>query len=438
MCSQTDAGGRKKLIVLSADALVYEDLEVLSAMPNYQKYLAGGCLVRRVRSVYPTITYVCHASMASGVYPDRHGIHGNLEFTPGSLTPPWKWFRSANQWGEDIFKAAKESGYTTGAIYWPTTGNHPCIDYLIDEYWTQSPEDTVREAYRRSGSSPAVLEIIDRHSPGLVLREHPGCDDFIMNCAADILREYSPDVLFLHPANIDDARHKTGLFTPEVREAVARTDRWIGRLMEAAEAAGVLERTNLVLTSDHGQLEVKRTVNLNVYLADEGLIRVGSDGSLADWDAYCLSGGLSALVYLRDPGDRGLYHQVYTLLNRLAEEGVYGISQVFTEPEIREKEHLGGPFSFVLESDGFTSFGDRWTRPAVTGFDQEDYRRGRATHGHLPCKGPQPVFVAKGPDFRENVTLETCSLVDEAPTYARLLGVELPGADGRALEEFLR
>ena len=54
------------------------------------------------------------------------------------------------------------------------------------------------------------------------------------------------------------------------------------------------------------------------------------------------------------------------------------------------------------------------------------------------CKGPQPVFVAKGPDFRENVTLETCSLVDEAPTYARLLGVELPGADGRALEEFLR
>ena len=48
------------------------------------------------------------------------------------------------------------------------------------------------------------------------------------------------------------------------------------------------------------------------------------------------------------------------------------------------------------------------------------------------------MFVAKGPDFRCGVTLERGLVVDEAPTYAKLLGVELPQADGRPMEQFLR
>lgn len=427
----------QKLIVLSADAMVHEDLELLSQQPNYQKHLAGGCAVRRVRSVYPTITYACHATMSTGVYPDRHGVLGNLEFTPGSLTPPWKWFYRSLGWKEDIFQAVKAAGGTTAAVYWPVTGNHPAIDYLIDEYWTQGPEDTFRDAYRRSGSSEAVLDIIDRHKEGVVLRKHPGCDQFIMDCAGDILRQFRPDLLMIHPANIDDFRHRTGVFSRDVEAEVVRTDRWIGQLMEAAEEAGVGPETNFVLTSDHGQMEIKRTVNLNVFLADRGFLTV-RDGQLADWRAYCLSGGLSALVYLRDPQDQILYREVLSVLEEMAEEGLYGISQVFTEPEIRERERLGGDFSFALESDGYTSFGDNWVRPAVIGYDQSDYRRGRATHGHLPDKGPQPVFVAKGPGFREGAELDACRLVDEAPTFARVMGVELPRADGRVLEELLR
>lgn len=433
----TPAAKRKKLIVLSADAMVDEDLELLSTLPNFQKYLAGGCRVRKVRSVYPTITYACHATMATGVYPETHGVLGNLEFRPGDLMPPWKWFSDALRFPESVFKSAKEAGCSTAAIYWPTTGNHPYIDYLIDEYWTQSPGETFRDAYRRSGSSEAVLDIIDRHKDGVVLRQHPGCDEFIMGCAEDIILQFQPDLLMIHPANIDDFRHRTGVFSQEVQAEVARTDQWIGRLMRAAEDAGVGEETNFVLTSDHGQLDVKRTINLNVFLADRGFLTV-EGGQLKDWRAYSLSGGLSALVYLKDPGDRRLYDEVYAALKDMAEEGIYGISQVFTEPEIREQEHLGGDFSFVLESDGYTSFGDNWNRPAVIGYDQSDYRKGRATHGHLPDKGPQPVFAAKGPGLREHVTLETCRLVDEAPTFARLLGVEIPGAVGRVLEEFIR
>ena len=46
----------KKLIVFSADAMVSEDVEYLKTLPNYKKYLAGGCEIKKVESVYPTIT----------------------------------------------------------------------------------------------------------------------------------------------------------------------------------------------------------------------------------------------------------------------------------------------------------------------------------------------------------------------------------------------
>lgn len=63
---------------------------------------------------------------------------------------------------------------------------------------------------------------------------------------------------------------------------------------------------------------------------------------------------------------------------------------------------------------------------------------GHATHGYLPEKGPQPTFMAVGPSFRENVWLDSAAMIDEAPTFAALLGVPLPAADGKVLQELLR
>ncbi len=429
---------RKKLIVFSADALVTEDLEHLKKLPNYRKYLAGGCEVSRMRSVYPTITYPCHTTMATGVYPNKHGVCGNLEFLPGVSPLPWLWDRKWNRCNDDIFFAAKAAGYTTAAVFWPVTGNHPAIDCLIDEYWTQSALDTPRAAYARMGSDERMLSIVERHIGDNRIRQHPPTERFIIDCSCDIIREYKPDVLFLHPANIDAYRHHSGLFNDRVLKGVEETDQWIGEIMDAVRDAGMLKQTNLVLTSDHGQLEIKRVISLNVLLAERGFISLNEDGTLRDWNAWCLSGGLSALVFLKDPKDAGLRGRVSALLRELCNEGVYGFSQVFTTEEISEREHLGGGFSFVLETDGYTSFGDSCSRPLVASFDDADYRYGRATHGHLPDKGPQPTFLCKGPDFAENVTLEQGRLVDQAPTFAKLLGVSLPQAEGVPMDELLR
>ena len=268
--------------------------------------------------------------------------------------------------------------------------------------------------------------------------KHPYTDEFIINCACDILRQKQPDVLLIHPGNIDASRHAHGVFNEYVNEEIRSTDRFIQKLMDVQEELGLADNTNFVLTSDHGQMDIQRIINLNVILEEYGFIDVNSEGDITDWRACVHSNGLSALVYLKNPQDETVKNRIFQLLRWMKKEGIYGIGEVFTTAEMNEKYSLNGEFSFVVESDGYTSFGAGVKGPLVQSFDDMGYRYGKASHGYLPEKGPQPVFVVSGPDFAKNVVIEHAELVDEAPTYAKILGVDLPDADGSPVMELLK
>ena len=121
----------------------------------------------------------------------------------------------------------------------------------------------------------------------------------------------------------------------------------------------------------------------------------------------------------------------------LRDAGVYGIGDVFTKEEAAAY-HIGGDFTFVLETNGHTSFSSDWCKPYMKQLGTGDYRYGKATHGHLPHKGPTPTLVAFGPDMKEGAVLANAELVDEAPTFAHCLGVEMKDTDGRVLTELFK
>jgi len=429
----------KKLIIISHDALVYDDLTYLGKLPVFKSLLECGARVNTLRSIYPTITYPIHVSIITGVYPNRHGVINNELPEIGVLSSPWHWFSSSNK-VPTLFKAAKKAGLTTAAVFWPVTGNDPDIDYLIDEYWSQSEDDDLEDVFRRSGSNEQVMDRVVKKNLHMLKgneRKHPEADEFVFACACDIIREFKPDVLAIHPAAIDGARHSSGLFSEKVDRSLDDTERWTGMIIQATKEAGTYEDTNFVILSDHGQLEIKRIINPNVILRDNGLITTDEEGNFLDWKAFCKSAALSAHVYLKDPSCKEVYNRTYELLCYMRDEGIYGISEVFTREEINEKEHLDGDFSFVIESDGYTSFGNDWRRPLVRKLDNSDYRFGRATHGHLPDKGPQPTLIAAGPSFRKNAIVERRPIVDVAPTLAMALGLSMDNTDGTPITEIL-
>lgn len=430
-------GKAKHLIVISEDAMVFEDLAELKTMPNFGRVMENAACVERVRSVYPTVTYPNHTSMRTGVYCGKHGIINNEQTILGEASSKWVFFNDSVK-VHDIFDAAKGAGMTTAAVFWPVTGNHPHIDYLVNEYWPQTPEETTEQCFKNSGSSDEVIEKVVRPNMHLVdgmHRQHPHCDAFVHACACSMIREFKPNLLMIHPANIDAYRHHSGLFTSQVTHGLHEIDLWLGEILKAVRDAGIEEDTNIFIVSDHGQMNITRVIAINAVLAEKGLLTVDGEGRMTDYVAVAKSTGLSTQIYLKNP-ERD-FDRVHKILSEMCEDGLYGFSRVYTAEEVKTEEGLYGDFSFVLETDGFTSFSNAFTRPLVRNIDISDYKFGRATHGHNPDRGPQPTLLAFGPDIRAGARVARRPIVDEAPTYAKLLNVELPDADGTAIDEIL-
>ena len=429
----------RHVVVVSVDAMVYEDLETLSKLYTFEEIWDQTARVNRVRSVYPTITYPCHSTMMTGVYPETHGIVNNEKPIVCERSSQWQHMRDMVH-AKSVFDYAKEAGLTTGAVFWPVTGNDKNIDYLVDEYWPQHGESS-EQCFRDSGSSEEVMQKVVLPNLKIVEnrhRQHPWCDAFVMQCACDMLATFKPNLLMVHPANVDAYRHQTGLFTQKVETGLHETNLWMAQLIKAADDAGILDKTDFFIVSDHGQQAIRRCIALNVLFAEKGLIDVAEDGSIRDWTAFAKSGGLSALVYLKRPGNADDLARTRAVLDELMATETAGIGQIFTEEEARRDHHLGGNFSFVVEGDDYTSFSNDWVRPLVKPLDNRNYRFGRASHGHLPEKGPQPTLIAFGPHIKPGVVLENARLVDEAPTFAHAPGLTMENVDGRALTELFK
>lgn len=436
---------KEKMFVLSMDAMVHEDVEYLLHKPNFSKLMAQRAEVEKVCTIYPSITYPAHISIITGCRPGKHGVISNTALkTIDDGIDHWHLYSNIVR-TEDLFAAAKRAGCTTAAVYWPVTGRNPNIDYLIDEYFFPDPSESVLDGFAKLGANGAALDIVrenmDRYpshfTKGGALEKANTFDDFINGCACSLIRRYQPDLLMIHNCFMDSTRHRYGIFNRKTAECLDLMDEWLGELMEAMEDAGVYGQTNFVILSDHGQLDFVRRIKLNVLLARGGFMDVGPDGTVTGWRAFAQSNGMSGTIYLRDPGDRQLRQEVYDYLRQLASDGVWGFSEVYTEEETRKRYGMYGGFSFMVESDGYTAFSDSWKEPLLNSIDYTDYRLGRATHGYQPEKGPQPVFLGRGPAFRPGAVLPRAQIIDEAPTLAKILGQEMPQAEGRCLQELL-
>lgn len=427
----------KYVIVVSEDALVFDDLETLRTLPTYSSIWNKCARVERVRSIYPTLTYPAHVTMLTGVYPDKHGVVDNEKLCIDQIKMPWQFDYKTSLY-PDLFDAAKRHQLTTAAVFWPVTGHHPAIDYLVPECWPEQLDPVRADCFTEHGASIEVMEnVILPNLPRLRFRKQPYWDSFLTECACNIIRRYRPNLLMIHAAVMDGYRHQTGVFSTKVTHGLHEVDDRLCFLLQAAENAGILEDTIFFIVSDHGQMNTTRTIRPNVLLREAGLISVADDGKLLSYTAFCKSLGMASLVYLRHPDSFEDKALVGKFLSGLCERGVYGISRVYTREEMQREEHFSGEFSFVLETDGYTEFSNDWNSPLIQNHQLENYRISRATHGYHPDKGPQPTLLAFGPGIRQGTILPNALLVDEAPTFGKALDIELSDIDGVVLKDLL-
>lgn len=424
-----------RVFVISIDAFVYEDLEIVRNLPNFSKIIDGSSMVKNITTIYPSFTYPIHVSMMTGTYPDKHGINHNEAFMPGVKINQWN-FMADRIKVKTLLEIAKESGISTSSVFWPVMGNVKA-DWVIPEIWCYDPEGNMYDAMLR-GTSKEVLDQFWHLSDVLNWQKQPGFDEFAVRCTLEIIEKKQPQLMFLHISNLDLKRHYTGMYSEEAIEALHIHDEQLGRIIKALEDAGVYDETTFILTSDHGHTYCDKLIAPNQLFQERGLLRQSEDGQLHDWDLLAKSTGHSAHIYINEYKNGKAYKQeIYQYLTSKEVMDQLGIESVFTLEEVQEKYHLSGEFSFVIEGKDGVAYQDDANAPLLTIPNKNDYKYSISTHGHLPHKGPKPPFIVRGKGVKSGVVLENADIVDEPATIAALLGLDIPNKDGKVITELL-
>ncbi len=309
------------MLLITVDGLGadrFNELLAAGDLPHIQKHLIdGGVTVRRAVAPLPTITYASLASILTGRHTGSHGIVGNKWFDRYSLI--YRDYTTASTYrmvGDD---------YQAGTLFELI---HPAKSASIQCANRRGASRTI-DNWASSGVRWFVgkLRSIDR----LVPRR--------MEVVCESANAWSIWPAFIHaymPA-VDETGHRFGSESPDYRKAVINADRQIGRLWQAVQDAGMIERTCFILVSDHGHISSPpdRFFDLADYLSQTGWTVQEHPTSIANFarrqrhydsiDAVVVNGGDRRVVaHLAGPTgwhERPDYATVKTLVEPAEADG---------------------------------------------------------------------------------------------------------------------
>lgn len=414
---------RNKLVVVSLDSLGFRDLAELSYLtPTIVKLRERGTWVKRVRGIFPTLTYPSHTSIITGQYPAVHGVVNNTKLQPRRQSPDWYWYRK-NVKATPLYDVAHAAGMTTAAFLWPVTAGSQ-IDYNLAEIfpnriWTNQVLVSLK------ASSPLFLLRMN-HRYGKLRHgiKQPWLDDFITACAADTLRNQQPDLTLIHLVDMDSMRHRYGVRSAQAQHALQRLDRRVAQIVQATKDAGTYDHTNFVLLGDHYQINVQKMIHLNMLFAHHGWLKplAGKTTYRDNWQVTAKTCDGETYVYTRGGVDTGQLKQLIA--------GVEGIERIY-DGAAAVKLGADPRCTFLVEAKPGYYFTDEVNRPAIVERVDPDSLgtpdRYQGVHGYGPNQPnyfTTAVFV--GPDVNAGATVAGARLVDEGPTFAQLLGLQYP------------
>lgn len=215
------------VILISIDGFRYDYLEKYRP-ETLNKLAKKGVRAKWMTPSFPTKTFPNHYTIATGLYPEHHGIIENniRDFgTTFGLGKPDE-LRNPRWWlGEPIWVTAEKQGQRAAAFYFP--GTEAKIGGVLPTFWKEYKHET----------------------------PHDERVDTILGWL-DLPRDQRPTIYTLYFSDVDDAGHGYSPDSPQTRDAVAKVDAGIGRLIAGLKARKIDKKVNLIIVSDHGMATV--------------------------------------------------------------------------------------------------------------------------------------------------------------------------------------
>lgn len=396
-------------------------------------------------AVFPTVTRVNSASLATGALPGGHGIVGNSLYAP--LVDPTAPISIGDH--RSLYALIKTRG-----------GRLLPLDTLADRV-SSAGGRTVVVSSGSPGSAflchPRVLEFPDDrlYNPAIMLPETalvelerrfgPIPAPTIPNTAQNayfsrvvtefVLPELEPRLLIYWHNDPDKTQHHRGFGSPEALAAIRDADTHLGRLLAALETRGWRDETVIVVASDHGYVALDATFEPTTPLAAAGLRDELAAGRLVLATNGCA-------LFVNVPGGEA------RLVRRVAEallawdhggpvfSGARGLEPVEGTLPLALADLDGELAPDVLCALRWDDAANQHGHPGRSvGFDA----RYAASHGGISPWEVRNTLVLAGAGVKAGLEdpLPAGNL-DVAPTLLHLLGLEpSPGQQGRVLAEAL-
>ncbi|WMJ86909.1 alkaline phosphatase family protein [Anaerocolumna sp. MB42-C2] len=427
-----ETGKAKYLMVISYDAFSEDNWEKASKLPNLLKLIKNGAYTTKLKSVYPTLTYVVHTTMVTGVYPDKHGIYHNNPIQPfvREQEQNWFWFKKDIK-VPAIYDVLQKYHMKSAGILWPVTGK-AAISYNIPEIRAIKQENQALKILRNGSPlySIRMEKKFGRLRKGI---KQPNLDNFTTMCAMDTIKREKPNLLLVHLIDLDDTKHEYGTDSPEIEKVLIRMDKRLGDILKAAEEAGIKKDTVFLIVGDHGQINVRYKIKLNYLLKENGLIY--EENGQMKWRAYIQNAGGAAYLFLKDKDIEAEQLALKVLKDAITDES-YGIERLYTGKELAAF-HVEPSIKYMLEAKAGFCFDDSLKGPVITDLKAEGVKY--ATHGFSPDKpGYKCNLVISGDCIKNEFQLGEIQMVDLAPTMANILGIHFADCDGRSLNEIFQ
>jgi hypothetical protein len=324
-----------------------------------------------------------------------------------------------------LWDIAKKYGLKTAGVSWPVTVG-ATMDVLYPES-NQTPPDSTWLVRARKDSTPGLVDAVVNDLGGFGERDNLDPikrDRFATAVATRIIRNDKPNFMAIHLMETDSAQHANGPGSPQARAAFERVDAHIGAIVKATEEAGIRGRTAFVITGDHGFSRVHATFQPNVVLREAGLLKTDDKGNVTGWQAV-LHG---MAIRVQDPSDSTLVARVIGLFEKLERTRYKGLFRMVRRDALNELGAYPEALFFFEPSEGYY---------LSDGLAQNAFLIGttrRGAHGFLPTEPRMFTgLILSGAGVRAGVPLPSVRQIDIAPTVARLLGFDMPEAEGLPL-----
>ncbi|KAH7358307.1 type I phosphodiesterase/nucleotide pyrophosphatase [Plectosphaerella cucumerina] len=253
-------------IIISLDGFRADFLQ-RDITPRLNAFIKEGVSPKYMMPSFPSVTFPNHYTLATGLYPESHGVVGNtfwdptlkaeFYYTDPARSLDAKWWR-----GEPFWVTAEKQGIRTAVHMWPGSEAHilGVEPTFLDKFNGKEP---------LPNKVSRILEFIDK----------PGIED--KSAKVEDLR---PQLIAAYVPNVDGDGHRYGPNSTEIRGTIEKVDGMLNDLFAGLEARNLTQIVNIIIVSDHGMA----TTDTSRLLQLEDLVDMSKIEHTDGWPLYGL------------------------------------------------------------------------------------------------------------------------------------------------------